>query len=171
MQLKYEVIATHEHHGLNTQGCRILLAINRDISDDENYFISQKCAEILDLIRKNTLLSDPKFIQELKDEKEYLLECFGSRDIYVKEIPNEYSPSSYYNPWFIVTTNKGPIKIGWRKRVINIDWSESDVTQLGRELFTGEQYTTGTYDYESVRYIHAAGYEKAKEYLNKILSS
>lgn len=91
--------------------------------------------------------------------------------IYCKEIPNEYwgkdSGYGWSSPWLLATTTKGVIKIGWRKRVINIDWSQSDVTKTAEELFPNESVTKGSYS--NPRFIHAWGYDKAKEYLNKIL--
>lgn len=77
---------------------------------------------------------------------------FGS--IYVKAIDNQYSNDAcyYVNPWLIVTTLRGPIMIGWRKRVINIDWSDSDIIADGRELFKDENTT------KDKRYVHCWGY-------------
>jgi hypothetical protein len=40
------------------------------------------------------------------------------------EIKNEYA-SNRGDPWWLVKTKWGLIKIGWRKRVINIDWSDT----------------------------------------------
>ena len=64
----------------------------------------------------------------------------------------------------MVTTQKGRIKLGWRKRVINIDWSESDIDLDGNEIFKDERVTTGD------KYVHAWSYEKAIEYLTKLNS-
>ena len=81
-------------------------------------------------------------------------------------IGNEYCSQAccYHLPWVMVTTQKGRVKLGWRKRVINIDWSESDIVADGREIFKDEDVTTGE------KYIHAWGCEKAVEYLKKLNS-
>lgn len=106
-----------------------------------------------------------------RDKKIAELKSLFNNPIYVKIIDNEYwgeHPYAWASPWLLVTTAKGVIKIGWRKRVINIDWSQSDVKTEARDLFPTEDVTKG--DYTNPRYIHAWGYEKAKEYLDKILS-
>lgn len=93
-----------------------------------------------------------------------LLSCFPSR-IYAREIPNGYCSEVCCKDrtWLIVTTEVGHIKIGPRKRVIVIDWSDSDVDTLGVDLFPGEDTT------KQLRSIHAWGIDKAKEYVARIL--
>ncbi len=116
-------------------------------------------------IVKHKTITSTEFIQQAEEEKRQLLNCFNTV-IYSKEITSEYGN---YTPWFLVTTSKGIIKIGWRKRVINIDWSESDIYEDGPTLFKGEN-VSGSYEYEiGHKYIHADNYEKASEYINKLL--
>lgn len=92
-------------------------------------------------------------------------------------IKNGYGTSEsayYYVPWYhaqvVGVMKEGkvkpipkspPITIGWRKRVIHIDW-----TATGKklpDLFPTERVT------KEPTYIHAYGYDKAAEYLTKIL--
>lgn len=97
-------------------------------------------------------------------ERLALLECFGTSCLYVEEIPNGYCSDwcCSQKPWFVVTTPKGRITIGWRKRVINIDWAGSKITVDGKNLpDTGVTY--------GATYKHAYGYDKAKEYLDLLL--
>lgn len=136
--------------------------INRDLLDNECTFMRKSCDNLLQLVYKNNQLNDQSFLDELKGEKESILACFD-QPIYTKEIQNEYYEDSL-NPWFLVTTFKGIIKIGWRKRVINIDWSLSDIRATSEILFANEDTTK----YNKV--IHAWGYEKAKEYIQKLLN-
>jgi len=95
-----------------------------------------------------------------------LFKSAGFDPIYVEVKNNEYCGESccYKIPWIIVTTNKGRIKLGWRKRVMNLDWSDSDLKIDGEELFKDENTTTGK------SYIHCWGKEKAIEYLKKLNS-
>ncbi len=85
---------------------------------------------------------------------------FGSACL-LTAIPNEYCPCDYCPPWFIAETPWGKIKIGWRKRVIQIEWKDTQL-DLG-ELFATEEVTKNSW------FIHAWGEEKAKEYLSKLL--
>ena len=86
--------------------------------------------------------------------------------IHVETIDNQYCSNAccYKYPWIIVTTQKGRIMLGWRKRVINLDWSESDIKDIGTDLFKGEETTTGEH------YIHCWSKDKAIEYLKKLNS-
>lgn len=79
-------------------------------------------------------------------------------------IPNEYDSDDdlYYGPWLLVETPLGRIRMGWRKRVISIDWKESTLRRLDvGKIFADEDVTkweTG---------IHAWSEDKAVEYLRK----
>lgn len=79
--------------------------------------------------------------------------------IKLEEIDNEYcSPTCCpENNWWLVTTDIGIIKVGWRKRVINLDWSLVPDAPTGYE-FQDEvtKWATG---------IHAYGYGKLVQYL------
>lgn len=77
------------------------------------------------------------------------------------EIPNEYGSFSYNGAWYKVITPQGLFKIGWRKRVIELDWSATGLQCM--HLFDGEDVTKGN------MMIHCWGDEKAVEYLAKIL--
>lgn len=83
-------------------------------------------------------------------------------------IPNQYHPnpdSTYYGPWFIVETPKGRIKIGWRKRVISIDWSRSGWSATGKDVVEDPDVTHWEQG------VHAYGADKAVEALRKIGAS
>lgn len=81
------------------------------------------------------------------------------------EISNKYWPDTPQytdirrnNPWWLVKTIPyGMFEIGWRKRVIQIDWSD-----------TGK-YTTVTADdvTKNGTMVHAWSYAKAVEYLTE----
>lgn len=114
-------------------------------------------------------------INLLKEEEKYFTEIFekaGFVNFSLIEISNEYCNCEHCAPWFNITTQFGVIKIGWRKRVINIDWSKlyDDTPELKSinskltNLFENEDTTKGQ------NYIHAWGAEKAQEYLKTIHS-
>lgn len=59
--------------------------------------------------------------------------------------------------WWFVKTEHGWIKIGWRKRVIHIEWKDTD---MRFENFTTDDVTKTPF------YVHAWGISKAQEYLS-----
>lgn len=77
-------------------------------------------------------------------------------------IPNRYWGDSYWaSPWMMFVTPAGPIRVGWRKRVLEIDWSASNIGVKAEKL-TDDKVTKGD------RMIHAWGQEKAVEYLQAL---
>jgi hypothetical protein len=117
--------------------------------------------EVMTVIKQ----ADPKTNGEVENNKK-ILSLFGD-PIFVEEIPNEYCGNwcCRHLPWFIVTTKVGRIKIGWRKRVISIDWSDTANTLTSFDLFPNDDVTKGN------KIIHAWGYEDAKRYISTIISS
>jgi hypothetical protein len=59
------------------------------------------------------------------------------------------------SPWWLVQTPYGLIKIGWRKRVIDIDWSGTSVRAIVTEHSVTKEDTM----------VHAWSYARAVEYL------
>ncbi len=64
------------------------------------------------------------------------------------ELVNQYWPNvaDYDNirresPWFLFLTEEGLIQVGWRKRVLNIDWSGSDYRATVEEPITQDDTT------------------------------
>lgn len=81
------------------------------------------------------------------------------------EIPNEYWPKTERyaelretNPWWLVKTPAGIIKIGNRKRVISIDWSDTKI----RGEITKDDVT------KSDDMVHAWSMPKALEYMTAL---
>lgn len=85
----------------------------------------------------------------------------GFTQISLAEIPNQYCPCIICEPWYRARTEVGTITIGWRKRVINIDWSRATRADL-RPLFANEPVT------KEAGLIHAYGEAKAEEYLRRV---
>lgn len=107
--------------------------------------------------------------QRFLNEEKYFLDVFQKAKMEVSsmtEIPNEYSNYDGYGPWynvvFNVTGGKIQVKIGWRKRVINIEIISSPYPIDFTRLFKDEGVTKGS------SYIHAWGTDKCVEYLAKI---
>lgn len=155
---------THIKYGSGLEA-EIRLKLDRELTAEEESEARKLLEQLTQKINNNTFINSEEFKKQIEEEQKNLLDCFEC-PIYFKKISNQYGG---LNPWYEVTTIKGIIVIGWRKRVINIDWSDSDITGVGREIFAGEE-TTGAYEYQNEHYIHAWSYEKAKEYITKLLS-
>lgn len=145
----------------------ILLDVGRELTDVDKRSIRDCAEKLQELLNQETVNVNPQSKLDAQQERKEILELFTGRDIFVEEIPNGYC-SSYcckHLPWFVVTTKRGKITIGWRKRVININWEGSTIEQQASDLFPNEDVTK--YD----RNIHAWGLEKAKEYIDVLLNS
>jgi hypothetical protein len=69
-----------------------------------------------------------------------------------------YAELAAQSPWWLVQTPHGFIKLGWRKRVISIDWSDTP----HRGEVTSDNVT------KSAVMVHAWSYAKAVEYLTQL---
>lgn len=97
-------------------------------------------------------------------------------------LPNGYCSRECckHIPWFLFHTSDGDIKIGWRKRVISIEWQENfkpfdmaifndeEVTKWCNNSYIYKAVEAGTNPTNGIRGIHAWGREKAYEYLEKV---
>ncbi len=184
-KLAYQCLQGEESSGSHgTFGIRILVAHKAlDLStrrDPDNETELEKALhhagydavdKITDAVMRIVIANDPKAQEHVRAEREQLLGLFAA-PIYVETIPNGYDsrwPSAHL-PWFVVTTSVGRIKIGWRKRVIFIDWTETQGTKTADELFAAEDVTKSS-GHDKERYIHAWSVEKAKSYIDAIIAS
>jgi len=103
--------------------------------------------------------------KQLQEFKKVFSKVYDPDKLIFTAIPNEYCPCERCASWFIVSTPDGDIKIGWRKRVINIRWLEN--YKPFAETFESEDVTKEFEKCDNDRYIHAWRLDKAIEYLNK----
>lgn len=176
-ELKYTEVHRHEAYGATSLGVQILVHVGDvKLSEDEINQIRRLGDQVMKIIHTAEVKADPEKVRIGKEETAALLACFGDNqdsgftrrlNISHTELPNGYcsQPCCILNPWLKVQTFRGPITIGWRKRVINIDWSESNIALSANDLFPSEDVTKGD------KYIHAWGYEKAKAYLAVLMQS
>lgn len=61
-------------------------------------------------------------------------------------------------PWWLVKTELGYIQLGWRKRVISIDWSDTAI----RKIVTEDNVTKG------MDHVHAYSEEDVVKYLKQL---
>lgn len=168
----WKTVYKKQSFGEKNYGVEIRVAIDRPFNDKDDLAMDKIAEDIESAIMSETLRLDPEAQEARRIEREKLLALFNDkvdgfgagRDIFVEEIPNGYCSRwcCTQKPWYKVTTNRGVITIGWRKRVINISW-EPQVGGTADSLFPSEDVTT--FD----RTIHAWGYEKAKQYIARLL--
>ena len=99
-------------------------------------------------------------------DKEYFAAIFLLAGITVTkwyELANNYWPDAYVDlraahPWQLAMTRYGPIRIGWRKRVISIDWPDTQA----RLLVTDHDVT------KDETLVHAYNYADAVAYMRKL---
>lgn len=98
--------------------------------------------------------------------------CFdwgqGGNDMSYELIPNEYCSDNccLHRPWFLFHLPIGDIKIGWRKRVINITFMPN-FKQFDMAILS-EENVTKHFSGDGSRTIHADSVEKMFEYLTKV---
>ena len=108
------------------------------------------------------IAADPRSAERTEANRQSLLGSFpAGAVIYAEPVPNEYCSRACcrHLPWYRVTGPFGVIKLGWRKRVAELDWSESAFKVNSYNLFALEDTTKGEHS------IHAWSTEKIKEYL------
>lgn len=155
--------------GFGELGVRILITnfFGMTLDKADIAIADAHCESMIREIQARRVRDDPDTAAKASTTRNQLVACFPSgMPIYVEQIPNEYwgrDPYGFASPWLIVTTPRGRIKLGWRKRVISIDWSGSDIKETANDLFPNENVTKIDW------LIHAWGYEKAKAYLWQLL--
>ena len=146
--------------------------INRDLTKEEESAIDRARDAVDEALHKGETGADPKTHEKAAKDRNDILACFGPNAYYVEEIPNGYCSRGCcaFYPWFIVTTPRGRIKIGWRKRVIHLEWTDSAIKAMASEIFPKEEAWPG---YETTQYdkvIHAHSYKAAEDYINRLMS-
>lgn len=100
---------------------------------------------------------------ETRLEVESIFALSGLKQNRMWELANGYWPDAptyddIRRPWWLVQTEIGLIRIGWRKKVLEIDWESAEF----RGLVTEDDVTKG----QSM--VHAWSTVKAVEYLTRL---
>jgi hypothetical protein len=166
--MKYVTLHKEESFGFNGYlGIEIKIAASNlpDLEQDQIRSATRSASEkVVSAVRLAIKAADPTTSTKTAENKKLISDVFSSM-IFVDEIENGYCNDwcCSHLPWFIVTTEIGRFTIGWRKRVISIDWSQTVGTKTAEELFADEDVTKGE------KSIHAWSVEKAKSYIDKII--
>lgn len=100
-----------------------------------------------------------------EDEAKALLLLAGIAFTKLHRLENKYWPDHEdytevrrKSPWWLVLTPHGSITMGWRKRVISINWEDTPA----RIIVTKENVTKGE------TYVHAYNHIEALQHLTKL---
>lgn len=115
--------------------------------------------EMLRLAKTHVHQQSDDFKLRLMEDRKNIIGLF-EQPIYVQEIENSYAPGG--RPWFLITTTIGHFKIGWRSRVLHVEWTLTDCKASAVDLFPDENVTKGN------QLIHAWSLEKAREYIARV---
>jgi len=167
-----ELYSVYKGGGFGAFAIKILVAGTRlpDLKADESrnlrVLANNSADQIEAAIMERVMSTDPECQQASLHNRKDLLALF-LQPIFVEEIPNGYCSRwcCKHLPWFIVTTSVGRFKIGWRKRVISIDWEGTVGTATSEQLFAAENVT------KEAKLIHAWSLEKASIYIGAIIHS
>lgn len=106
-------------------------------------------------------------LKTVEDEHAELCEYLHRAEVPVLKcwlIPSQYG-DEHYPPWMVAKTEAGHIVLGWRKRVIVVDWSRTDLVAEGRDVVAREVVTHGP------KMVHAWGPEAAIDALRRICAA
>lgn len=163
----WKTLLKKESWGKYKFGIEVRVALDRELNENDKKATYKLEDLIEDAVMRETVRVSPDEQRERDAEKEHFLACFPDGMLILAEaIPNGYCSRwcCEMSPWYKVTTPKGVVIIGWRKRVIELSW-EDRVNIDAANLFPDEQPT------KIGRMIHAYGYDKAKQYISRLLSS
>lgn len=154
-----------ESFGSKMMGVKILISADRQLGQQDARMLDRLGEEIYNEISAESIKLDPEALERVAQERRDLIGLFDE-PIFVEEMPNGYCGAycCRHRPWFVVTTKVGRIVIGWRKRVIEINWEQSVVKLQAMELFPNEDVT------RYLRTVHAWSLTDARRYLMAIMS-
>lgn len=156
-----------EQHSSRYFGLKIIVDQDRTLDDEDYAMCAPHIREIERLLQARTYKLDPIEQAHAAEERTKLLEAFPEA-VYVQPVRNQYhgdSPYGQMRPWFEVTTKRGIFLVGWRKRVINLDWSKTDIMSTGSEVFPEHTATIGD------TYLHSSSYTYLKECVDKLMAA
>lgn len=160
-----------EGHGdIGCYGIKVYVKLGRNLTEEDRITFYKAQDLLQEGLLKETIRVNPDTAKSAAVERAEITALFPC-PIFVEEIPNGYC-SRYccaFKPWFVITTSVGRIKIGWRKSVIHLEWTDSIIKGAAKDIFPNEEAWPG---YETTQYdkvIHAHGYEAAKKYIARLM--
>lgn len=142
-----------------------------DFLEEENAVVHEACANEyrrLRMIDDITEMVGLVFNGYTDDQQNRFHWGKDDRGMWYELIPNEYCSQECcaHRPWFLFHTPIGDIKIGWRKRVINITFM-ANFAPFEMKIFEDTNVTKYVDD-DGERTIHAWGKDKLYDYLCRV---
>lgn len=169
--MDYVPLYQMESYGNHGFGLQILVAVHGkplpDLMQDSIRNAAYTAATLVtEEMQAAVYVADPAVVERAKRDKESIISCFPD-NIFVEEIPNEYSKGYYtrLSPWFIITTKIGRFKVGWRKSVIHLEWTDTLCKVDAEVLFLREMVT------KQDRTIHAGNYGALERYVQTVMAA
>ena len=165
IEVEYQEGARYESFGeFGVCGVKVLVSLHRPLSEMDERILRRKAEEVHNELMAESIRLDPRSQERARRQRDEVLSIFPE-PIFAEEVPNGYCSQwcCRHLPWFRVTTKAGRFTVGWRKRVISIDWTETHGTLNSEELFPDEDVT------KFKKSIHAWGVDKAREYVARIM--
>lgn len=158
---------------LKRVGVRVMVHVDDPTlldNEDVRHAGSKAVDAVLLALRLEAKRRDPMTEVQRLTEKEAFTAAFiaaGFPVIYMEPVENEYwrsGPEAMESPWYVVTTPIGHFKVGWRKRVIVLDWTRTTIKTPASTVFHTEDVTMGDC------MIHCWGYDKLHQYLRMLVT-
>lgn len=148
-------------------GIKVYVKLDRSLNQQDRSLAYGIMDQIHDGLMEETLRLDPRKKVEAETAKREILGLFAGLVYYVDEIPNGYCSQwcCKHLPWFVITTCRGRFKVGWRKSVIHLEWTESNIKDIAEVMFPDQDVT------KSGKMIHAHGYDAAKRYIRRLMEA
>jgi len=148
----------------------VAVTTSRQLTKEEGYIVSDAIDNIIDEIFRLRVSRDPEMQNKRVLVLANLRQCLLDNKVVTapKEVPNTYCSRycCWHKPWLsFEETPIGPLTIGWRKRVIQITWTDVILKKTPMEILPEETVT------KEHGLIHAYSYEDATKYLGRLFSA
>ena len=166
----YRTLRSSESFGSGEDfGFRIMATVSRELSHDERIALIKAEEIVTSAIHAENIRLDPESAVNREYEKAGLLKCFP-HFFHAEPIPNGYCNRwcCTQRPWYRVLTRVGYFVIGWRKSVMNIDWTDTIIKASGEEIFPGAVFTVSRPG-DITRYCHASSYVDATKRIAAVI--
>ncbi len=149
------------------QAVKLFVMLGRELTKNDQDAINKHMRELMIELNCETKTISPLNIKWKEEWLKGVSDAFfaaGLQTDFMLEIPNEYCGPRCcpHKVWLKVYTNVGIFKVGWRKRVIHLEWTDTNIQLTAKQLFPNEDVT------KVEKMIHCYGMEKMGVYIKKL---